>query len=273
MNAQFPMEMATALANRMKPANESDTASAIRKIYVWMFNRPPTSGEIAAGTAFITTPEAPTTQTSPLSPTDTVWQFGYAPYNRDTTSHGLDSLKPFPHLGRWVMQGDSQFPDKKNGFGWLQMRSTGGHAGGGSRCQIRRWTSPVTGLIKITGTLKHGSTVGDGIRATVYLNRTKKLGQWSAKNGEAHTTAELTVKKGDAIDFVVDCIHEGSYDGFNWNPLITSQNFSSKRRNKWSPKMDFPKPPVAEKKPAVRPGPWTQYLHTLLMSNEFVYLE
>jgi hypothetical protein len=273
MNAEFPMEMAAALVTRVNPAPAANPAGTIRKIYARMFNRPPTSGEIAAGTAFINGPEMPAPPTTPPTRTDTVWQFGYAPYDRDTISHDLDDLKPFPYLGRWLMQGGAKFPDKKNGFGWLQMRSTGGHAGGGNRCQVRRWTSPVAGSIRITGTLKHGSAIGDGIRATLYLNRTKRLGQWSAKNGESDTATELIVKQGDTIDCVVDCIHEGSYDGFNWNPVITSKTDSAKRRNKWSPKLDFPKPPAPEKKPTPRSGPWAQYVQTLLMSNEFVYLE
>jgi mono/diheme cytochrome c family protein len=273
MNAEFPMEMATTLVDRVDPAAADTATVAIRKIYQRMFNRPPTRGEIAVGLAFVIAPNEPDPPSAQPKANDSVWRFGYAPYERNDGSHGLDNLKPFPHLGRWVLQGGPKFPDKKNGFGWLQMRSTGGHAGGGNRCQVRRWTSPVSGSIKIAGTLKHGSKIGDGIRATLYLNRTQRLGQWSAKNAETDTSANLTVKKGDTIDLVVDCIQEGSYDGFNWNPVISSTKMSAKRRDKWSPKMDFPKPPVVAQQAAVDTGPWTQYVHTLLMSNEFVYLE
>ena len=182
------------------------------------------------------------------------------------------------------MQGGAEFPDQKNGFGWLQLRSTGGHAGGGNRCLVSRWISPVSGIIEIGGELNHGSEIGDGIRATIYRNREQRLGQWIAHNGKADTGIKsLTLEKGDTIDFVVDCIGGGSYDSYQWDPLIvpTKATPSIPGRTAWSSKRDFPKPPSQKtdtgKKPAAaapdRFGPWEQFAQVLLMSNEFVNIE
>ena len=80
---------------------------------------------------------------------------------------------------------------------------------------------------------------------------------------------------------MVDCIGGGSYDSYQWNPLIvpTKATPSIPGRTAWSPKRDFPKPPETGtgKKPAASPadrfGPWEQLTQVLLMSNEFVTIE
>ena len=181
------------------------------------------------------------------------------------------------------MQGGVEFPDQKNGFGWLQLRPAGGHAGGGQYCLVSRWISPVSGVIEITGDLIHSSDIGDGIRATIYRNRGEQIGQWVAHNKTADTDIKsLTVEKGDAIDFVVDSIGGGSYDSYQWNPLIVPGKGTPTiaGRTAWSPKRDFPKPPAKKVEvetsitTAPEPfGPWDQLVQVLLMSNEFVNIE
>lgn len=290
MNSEFPMEMASGLTGKLgihSPV-KGDVDAAIGTLYQHVFHRAPTEGEHAAARAFIeSSPKAIVADagesTNAGAPAKSDWQFGHAPYDSQLASHGLDELRPFPFLGQRKMQGSETFPDEKNGFGWLQLRSTGGHAGGGNRCLVNRWISPLSGEIKISGELGHGSEIGDGIRATIYRNREERLGQWSALNGKADTGIKsLTVSRGDTIDFVVDCIGDGSYDSYQWNPLIvpTKAIPSLAGRIAWSPKNDFPKPPKQKtetgKKPAAAPkpfGPMEQIAQVLLMSNEFVNLE
>jgi hypothetical protein len=245
-----------------------------------VFQRPPTKEELAAGRSFIRGGQNAAAEVKlPMAGSKSAWLFGYASYDSKTGEHGLDKVRPFPYLGQWKLQGGPEFPDNKNGFGWLQMRSTGGHAGGTGRCQVRRWTSPISGVIEISGELIHGSEIGDGIRSTLYLNQKERLGQWIAHNGKVDTGIKsMTIAKGDVIDFVVDAIQGGSYDGFNWNPLIVpiKATPSISGRTGWSPKRDFPRPPkVAKgKKSKSDPyGPWAQYVQVLLMSNEFVNIE
>ena len=279
MNAEFPMEMAAALAESVDVSSSSSAEEigvAIETIYQRVFLRSPTAGELAAGRAFIESSSAAAAPVSTSNDRVSAWEFGYAPYDRTTGEHGLDDVRPFPFLGRWKMQGGPEFPDEKNGFGWLQLRSTGGHAGGGKQCLVQRWSSPVSGRIEISGELIHNSEIGDGIRATIYHNRTR-LGQWSALNGKANTGVKsVTVENGDVVDFIVDCIENGSYDGYLWSPLITPIEASPSipGRAAWSPKRDFPKPPDSNEEPKSKPhGPWAQYVHVLLMSNEFVNIE
>ncbi|MDF1811544.1 MAG: hypothetical protein P1V20_05005, partial [Verrucomicrobiales bacterium] len=252
-----------------------------------IFQRNPSPGELAAGRAFIASGTKDTVATKSKKKESTPksdWQFGYATYDRETGKHGINGeISLFPFHGLDKMQGGAEFPDKKNGFGWLQLRPAGGHAGGGKYCLVSRWVSPVSGIIEISGDFIHRSDIGDGVRATIYQNRNEQLGQWISHHKKSDTKIKsLAVEKGDTIDFVVDSIGSGSYDSYQWNPLIvpTKATPSIAGRTAWSPKRDFPKPQTRKieiKKDTTtapdRFGPWEQLVQVLLMSNEFVNIE
>ncbi len=131
----------------------------------------------------------------------------------------------------------------------------------------------MTGTVEITGALIHGAEQGNGIRATVYGPK-GKIKEWIAHNGKVETLLlSVTVEKGDVIDCVVDAIGDGSYDGFQWTPVVVAQERILKML--WSSKRDFPKP---EKSSGgkIQPGefgPWQSYAQVLLMSNEFVFIQ
>lgn len=291
MNSEFPMEMAAGVTEQLglSTASSDDTEAALKKLYFHMFQREPGAGEMAAGRAFIeggtkdtNTPAKKPAQTTPKSD----WQFGYATYDRATAKHGIGGeISLFPFHGPEKMQGGAEFPDQKNGFGWLQLRPAGGHAGGGQYCLVSRWISPVSGKIEISGEFIHVSDIGDGVRATIYRNRSEQLGQWISHHKTSNTNLKsLTVEKGDTIDFVVDSIGGGSYDSYQWNPLIvpTKVTPTIAGRTAWSPKRDFPKPPAKPNKVEVEKnmtsapdqfGPWEQLVQVLMMSNEFVNIE
>jgi hypothetical protein len=97
-------------------------------------------------------------------------------------------------------------------------RASGGHTGANPDfAPIRRWTSPVDGVLRITGTLQHGSPNGDGVRGRIVSSSTGLAGEWSAHNGEATTFVEtLNVARGDTIDFITDCVGDVNSDSFNW---------------------------------------------------------
>ena len=291
MNAGFPMEMARGVVERLglrSPAKSDQPAVAaeeidagIGKIYRQVFSRAPTAEERAVARTFIEHSRAAASDPAAGEETASPWQFGYTGYDHRKVTHDLDRLQSFPYLGDGRMQGGAKFPDEKNGFGWLQLRSTGGHAGGVNRCQVRRWISPVSGTVDIGGELSHRYEVGDGIRATIYRNRGERLGQWTAHNRKVDTgLGEVPVEKGDIIDFVIDCVDGGGYDGFDWNPLIVPVGTTRVPggRTSWSPKRDFPSPPEESgsgggtEAPRVF-GPWEQFAQVLLISNEFVHIE
>lgn len=294
MNSEFPMEMAAGVTEQLglKTSDSNESDAAIKKLYFHIFQRNPSAGEAAAARAFIESATKDSVETNSKntvaaavnSKPNSDWQFGYASYDRITGKHGIGGdISSFPFHGPEKMQGSAEFPDQKNGFGWLQLRPAGGHAAGGGKCIVSRWTSPVAGVIEISGDFIHSSEIGDGVRATIYRNHSEQLGQWIAHNKKADTRLNpLAVEKGDIIDFVVDSIAGGSYDSYQWNPLIvpTQAVPPIAGRTAWSPKRDFPKPPTRKIEPKKntaptpdRFGPWEQLVQVLLMSNEFVNIE
>lgn len=277
MNNPFVMELASALIAREDVRAIGDPEARIRRIYQLVFNRKPTSGELRVGLGFVKNYNQPDAKeqarAANLRKQVSPWTYGYTEYNQLIQSYKPTTVKRFPYHTSRVMQGDAEYPDKKNGYGWIRLTPGGGHAGGARYAVVRRWTSPVTGRVGITGALIHGAEQGNGIRATIYGPK-GKIKEWIAHNGKIETSLKsIAVQKGDVIDCVVDAIGDGSYDGFQWNPVVVAEQGKGKRL--WSSKRGFPKPEKAASG-KIQPGefgPWQSYAQVLLMSNEFVFIQ
>jgi hypothetical protein len=147
-----------------------------------------------------------------------LWQFGYGRY--DAESQRTGAFTPLPHWTGSIWQGGSALPDPS--LGWVMLHTSGGHTGANPDfAPIRRWTSPADGVLRITGTLQHGSANGDGVRGRIVSSGAGLAGEWTTFNGDAPTYVEsLTVASGDTIDFVTDCIGDVNSDSFNWTVTL-----------------------------------------------------
>jgi len=277
MNSPFVMELASALIERDDVSTILDSEARISRIYQLAFNREPSPGELRAGLHFIDTYNQPDSKNGKgmnnKQREPSPWTYGYVAFDAKTGIYDPASMKIFPYHTSRVMQGDAEYPDKKNGLGWTRLTPQGGHAGGGAYALVRRWTSPVEGSVEIAGSLIHGAEQGNGIRASVY-GPGGKIKEWISHNETADTSLKMiAVKKGAVIDFVVDAIGDGYYDSFQWFPVLVAQD--GKRERLWSSKRDFPSPKksVAGKIQPGEFGPWQSYAQVLLMSNEFVFIQ
>jgi hypothetical protein len=82
----------------------------------------------------------------------------------------------------------------------------------------------------------------------------------------------IEVKKGDAIDFVVDSNGTLDSDSFEWSPRIQTiarSGGGSAGGGSWSGKDDFSGP--IERAEPLRP--WEKYAQVLLMSNELAFVD
>ena len=68
---------------------------------------------------------------------------------------------------------------------------------------------------------------------------------------------------GDTLDFVVDCKGSLNNDSFDWAPTLTMKT------TKWSAEADF----AGDKASAPAESLWEKYIHTLLMTNEFTFVD
>jgi len=168
------------------------------------------------------------------------WQYGYG--SMDPSSGGLKSFTPLPHFTGNSWQGGKELPDKS--IGWVMLNAEGGHPGNPSYAAVRRWTAPRDGTIRISGKLGHATDVGDGVRGWIVSSKAGKLGEWVAKNTKVDTATEkFDVKRGEQIDFIVDCRNDENSDSFTWAPRLRYVGELPKEmagaRQDWEAKTDF----------------------------------
>lgn len=271
MNNKFIMEMATSLIARQEVQKYSDSSKRITQIFQLVYNREPTANELAASVQFIENNPA---EMRP-GKNRAIWQYGYALYDAKQETHNLKTLYKFPFFNGSYFQGSEQLPDKKNGLGWLRLTPTGGHAGSQKYCTVCRWTAPESGIVSVTGFLKHSPEQGDGIRATLFGPQ-GKIEQWETHQNQTETKAsEIKINKGERLDFVVDFNLQNGWDGYRWAPVVLlkrSTKTKSKQTLRFSSEESFPTT-KQDKKIILTYGPWERFAQVLLMSNEFLFIE
>jgi hypothetical protein len=263
MNSPFMIQQVRGVLRRPEIADQQEADRRIHGLYQTLFDREPTSDELTLGRSFLST-EASATET-------VVWQYGYGEYDR--TNQRVKSFTPLAHYTGRAWQGGATLPDPK--VGWVGLWADGGHPGDDLRhAAIRRWTSPIDGAVRITGTLAHHDARGDGIHAMIVSSRLGEVASWNVFHSEAETSlSSIDVRKGDILDFVVDCRSSPAYDSFTWAPVIRANGnlttAGSDAPAQWSAAGNF----SGERKAARALSPWEKYVQVLMESNEFVFVD
>ena len=94
------------------------------------------------------------------------------------------------------------------------------------------------------------------------------VGSWIANDKRIDTDIQsLEAQAGDVIDFVVDSRESTTADSFRWSATITIIESASQVESTWRTEKGFhgPLPPPL--------SGWEQLAHSLLMSNEFVFVD
>ncbi len=268
MNSPFVLDQAKALAGRKEIAGATDDAQRIRILYKWLFNRLPDADEAALGLRFIR-------QAVAAPAPRPVWQYGYGGFDAGVGSVAFTPLTTFKN-DRW--QVGEKFPDPTLGF--ILLTADGGHPGNdAAHAAIRRWTAPQDATVAISGRLNHPGDQGDGVQARIVSSRAGELGHWTAQHGQAQTSVErVVVKRGDTLDFLVDCRANPGFDAFAWSPVIKTAAASNVKTAStaseptltWSASVDFGGPDSQTVKTL---SAWEKYAHILLMTNEFCFVD
>lgn len=231
LNSPFVMEVVRNMAGRIE-FNGISNEGRVKKAYDILFQRAPTPIEIQLALQFISKPSVAAAP---------VWQYGYG----GVEGQKVTNFTPLPHWSGAQWQGSAAFPDSK--LSYLMLNKQGGHPGADlQHAAIRRWVSPIDGSVKIEGSLYHPEKQGDGVRGTIVSSRIGKIGEWNAHTGRTDTSVQdIEVKKGDTLDFVVDCRGSQDFDGFTWVPTIKQMQGSGAktvalgRLLSWSAESDF----------------------------------
>ena len=147
------------------------------------------------------------------------------------------------------------------------LNADGGHPGvDAQHAAIRRWTAPADCSVSVSGTLKRPSAEGDGVLARIISSRLGEVAHFAADpKASVPTEADrIEVKKGDTLDFLVECRATDTSDGFQWAPLLRAEH------GEWSAQSAFAGPPSPRPAALTR---WEKYAQVLLAANEFVFVD
>jgi hypothetical protein len=255
MNNGFSHAMTDSLVARLNP--RAPVEQRIRMAYQQVLARDPDAEELALGQLFVSGSTSSPTSTSP-------WRFGYGTVDED----GKVAFTRLPHFDSGSWQGGPLRPDPK--LGWCILHRDGGHPGNDQKHMvIRRWVSPIDGVISVSGLLTHPAKEGDGVRGRVISSRLGERGTWTSKNQKTNTNIDrVEVHKGDQIDIITDCLSNPNHDSFQWsvNLRVVETSSPDTTRN-WNSRDQF-------HGPLPRPlSRWQQYAQTLMLTNEFLFLD
>jgi hypothetical protein len=266
MNSPFIITQAKNLVTRPDFKSATTDQQRLRLLYQWAYQRDPSRDEIEWARQFLHAP-AP----DDAAGKTTNWLFGYGAF--DEAASRVKAFHALPFFNGHAFQGGTNLPDPQ--LGWVMLNDAGGHPGNDQdHAAIRRWIAPRDGTIAISGTLAHAEARGDGVRGRIVSSLVGVLGQWVVHNKKEETKlAHVTVRRGDTIDFITDCIGDESFDSFTWAPTIQfveDDKYVPGERMEWSAASDFADAAHLSHSSL---DAWQKYAQVILMSNELVFVD
>ncbi len=265
LNSESGADLARQVARHSEPKGTASDEARIQRLYRLLFQRAPTREEERLGLAFVAdASRRPLEAPEPIPAA--AWSYGWGRVD--------DATQRVAEFNRFtVFRDDAWRPDDKfplpDARSHLKLQKTAGHPGrDAAHSVIRRWTSAVSGQMRLGGRLRHEERNGDGVRARLISSRLGVVQEWVAQNTKVDTRVDaVAVEPGDTLDLVIDCRGGEDSDSFNWNPSLTLKG--DPRGRSWRADADFSGPlPVRE--PLT---PWARYSQVLLSANEFVFVD
>lgn len=260
LNSRSVANEAQALLERPEIAKVSLEAR-VRRLYQLTYQRDPSAEEQGAARKFLKESLGDTL----VPPSGAAWTYGVGWI--DPVKGRSVQFQPFTVFkkNRWQMS--ATYPTKDS-YAFASLEKSGGHPGKEPRSSvIRRWTAPRNLHLKISGPVRHSSTDGDGVRASLVSSRQGILGEWKIANkSEDIFLKDIEVRAGETLDFVVDPLEGDTSDAFDWAPDLMELNAG---KQTWSAAIDF----SGQKEWPRALDAWQRYAQVLLASNEFNFVD
>lgn len=263
INSPFLAEQARSFVARPEIRSAKDEATKVKEFYQLAFQRQPSDEELKLAEDFIQSQA----KIPPPEPPVETWQYGYA--ELDPGNHAVKRFVRLPHFTGQAWQGGGSLPDSK--LGWVTLNAMGGHPGDGLvYTAVRRWIAPRDCSISISGKIEHPSEAGDGVRARIISSREGEIAFLPVYHEKKEMSiTRIQVKKGETIDFVVDCHQDTNSDSFNWAPSIQELGDKDAKLANWNSKEQFSGP-----KELPKPlNAFEKYAQVILMSNELAFVD
>jgi len=266
MNSPLVVEQARALVRREDFRTQTKEEDRLRLLYKLIYQRAPTSVETKLALDYLHSD----TETAHLQPGKSPWEYGYGEFDAATRR-----LKQFILMSSYA--GNAWQPGSRAANSQLANVSLTADGGmpGRQYAAIRRWTAPRDGFIAIDGILRHGANEGDGVLGRIVSSRSGLLTNLVCFKAQVPTKIpKLLVKRGETIDFVVECRTNPRGDGFAWAPTIKMSHSSLRpdpaEVSEWDARKEFSGPETREA--LDRLGPWEKFAQVLLETNELTFV-
>ena len=170
------------------------------------------------------------------------WDYGYGAVTQAKDGDGVPPVQftRYPFFGADTWKGGEKIPDAELGFSFLT--ATGGHPETSTKRPIRRWTSPVSGTIRIDGLLSRAAKNSDGVHLAVYSSRIGQVAECTVPNGSKKYSATLKVESGDLVDTIVDERTTHTSDSFTNTFVIHLLDDNKKSTQSWNSQTGFSGP-------------------------------
>ena len=262
MNSPLVTDQARDIAKAVEQSGATTGTKAISAAFRSVLGRDASPAELQLGVAYLAKPEG-TSDGLSSGP----WVMGYG-----SISQTLDRVTDFKKLTTFVngtYQAGTVIPDKD--LGWVLLTKDGGHPGSKDVMSIRRFIAPLSGTYRIAGAISHGNAQGDGIVARIVSSKKGTLGQWTVYNNAVTPKLDdILLTKGEQLDFVVDCGASPDFDGYAWAPSLKLMDTGLPKGQKRSWLTSEAFSDIPGPKPLTR---LEQFVHALMMSNEFVTID
>jgi hypothetical protein len=258
MNSPFVVDRARGLAS-LEPVKSAATREAqIVQLYRHALKREPAEQEIAMSAEFME-------QDAAFAPAPPPWSYGYGTF--DVAFGTVSDFTPLPGFADdRYMGSDGVIPDST--IGWTTLTPAGGHPGRGpEHSTVVRWIAPDDGILRVRGELSHENESGDGVMGCFVKAGLPPYWQQQVKNHKGRFRERgVPVARGDVLDFVVFSAHGEEFDSFGFKCMIVLEKHDG-TEEKFDYAGDFAAPPP----PGI--GPTERLAQTLLMSNEFMFID
>jgi hypothetical protein len=254
MNSPLLVERVRALMARPEIAEAASDEERIEALYKIVLARMPSQREREIGAALAAAGLA-----EAIPPPPVIWTQGVAAY--DAAAGKTADFFPL------VEYSDDAWRKADDG---ARLTAAGGASSSNRELAVvRRWVSPVSGAVRVSGTIEHSTAEGDGIRAVIVSSRAGELAAFNVKQSSAEVSlTNVQVQSGDVLDFLVFCRSDAAHDEFQWSPVVRREGeLAAGERAEWSAAGDFKGPP---------PTPlsaWEKYAQVLLLTNEFAFVD
>ena len=303
MNSPIVNDLAKKLVEQDIFKNLQTDRQRVRQLYNAIFQREPEPIEIKLGQRFIenelglkSTATTTSYGASGSMGHTLAWQHGYYGYDVNLKRQ---RFYPFPYKDGKVRQGGPQRPHKV--FGQMHLTATTGHPGPTLTTPvIRRWTAARDTTVMLEGRVEHFieekmmaqyeryspafkkqvDAAWDGVSAIIVHNsKNPPLWKRDVRRGRAnYNLGPIAVRKGDVVDFAINCKKIAGQDYFRWNPVVKVTGGAVKaemakddtfRVNEWTAGEEFEGQPYKPKPLSA----WEKYAQVLLLTNEMAFVD